>query len=371
MACNWKDRIAEIEQRKAELLDEVNNPETTAERMVEIETESRNLAREEKEARSRWNLSESLTVKADLPEERGKTNTAIEQRANEFRASNHMSMKLFAEQRSLLVSGGKIAAPTAAYQTIGELPSVVCSIVDDVEVIDATGTGSWKFPYQKTAAEAADVTEGSQIGGTGATYDVVEISPQEWGVLDEISNQVAKMTNVNYAQSVQNSAYLALRRTARDKIVAAVKASELKEEKSNIALDESYIRTIVLGYDSDESVGEGKLYINKEDLSTLGKVRGTDKKPVFDISFTDQNNGTIKDGGTMVKFCLCKTLTAGEQLYGNPKTIKMLLWGNYEVSTDQGGEYFKKNMMGVRGLTTANADLTVYHGMQLIKQAGD
>lgn len=54
-----------------------------------------------------------------------------------------------------------------------------------------------------------------------------------------------------------------------------------------------------------------------------------------------------------------------------PKTIKMLLWGDYEITTDQGGEYFQRNMMGVRGLATAGADLTVWHGMQLIKQAGE
>lgn len=370
MACNWKDRLTEIEQRKAELLGEVNNPETTAERMAEIETESRNLAKEEKEARSRWNLSESLAVKVDLPEERGKTNTSFEQRANDFKATNKMSMKLFAEKRSLLVSSGKIATPTAVSPEIGELPSVVCSIVDDVYIVDATGTGNWDYPYEKTEASAEDVTEGQAIGGTGPTYDKVTIGQKEWGVLSEVSNQIKKMTSVNYTQSVQEAAYLALRRKARDKIVEAVKASTLKEEKSNIALNESYIRTIVLGYDSDESVGEGKLYINKEDLITLGAVRGSDKKPVYEISFEDQNNGIIKDGGTMVKFSVCKSLTTGEQLYGNPKTIKMLMWGDYEISTDDGGDYFKRNMMGVRGLATAGVDLTVYHGMQLIKQAG-
>lgn len=372
MACNWKDKITQIEARKKELLEEVNNPETTPERMEQIAAESEQLNRDEKEARNRWNLAGTLTV----PVEPAKTTpdageNAMEKRAREFRSSNLMRMPMFAEQRSLLVSGGKIAAPTAAYQTIGELPDVVCSIVDDVEVIDATGTGSWKFAYKKTDAEAADVTEGSEIGGTGADYDKVEITPKEWGVLDEVSNQVPKMTDVGYAASVQNSAYLALRRKARDKIVEAVKASGLTETRNTVPLDETYIRDVVLNYDSDESVsGEGKLYINKEDLATLGKVRGSDKKPVYDISFDDPNNGKIKDGGTMVPFSICKALTTGEQLYGNPKTIKMLLWGDYEITTDQGGEYFKKNMMGVRGLATAGADLTVWHGMQLIKQAG-
>lgn len=373
MACNWKERLSQIEQRKKQLLDEVNNPETTQERMTQIETESADLAKEEKEVRSRWHLSNALVTDPEpAPGAQASGQAAespFEQRAKEFRNTNKLTMPMFAEQRSLLVSSGKIATPTAAYQNIGELPSVVCSIVDDVEVIDATGTGTWVFPYQKTNAEAADVTEGSQIGGTAATYDKVEIAPKEWGVLDEVSNQVAKMTNVNYTASVQNAAYLALRRMARDKIVAAVKASGLTETRENVPLDETYIRDVVLNYNSDESVGEGKLYLNKADLSKLGKVRGTDKKPVYEITFTDQNNGIIKDGGTMVKFCICKTLAEKEQIYGNPITIKMLMWGDYEISTDQGGDYFKRNMMGVRGLTTANADLTVWHGMQLIKQA--
>ena len=370
MASNWKDRLQQIEQRKAELKEELQKGNVTPERMNDIETESRNLLKEEEQIRRSRDLVDALTVPVKTETGGAAAETGVEKRAREFRETNRLKMPLFAERRSLLVSSGKIAAPTAAYQTIGELPSVVCSIVDDVHVIDATGTNGWEFPYQKTDAEAADVTEGSEIGGTAATYDKVEITGKEWGVLDEVSNQVAKMTNVNYTVSVQNAAYLALRRKARDKIVAAVKASSLTEIRNSVPLDETYIRDIVLNYDSDESVGEGKLYLNKADLSTLGKVRGTDKKPVYEITFTDQNNGTIKDGGTMVQFSICKTLATGEQIYGNPYTIKMLLWGDYEISTDQGGEYFKRNVMGVRGLATAGADLVVWHGMQLIKQAG-
>lgn len=370
MASNWKDRLQQIEQRKAELKEELQKGTVTPERMNDIETESRNLLKEEEQIRRSRDLVDALTVPVKTETGGAAAETGMEKRAREFRETNRLKMPLFAERRSLLVSSGKIAAPTAAYQDIGELPNVVCSIVDDVHVIDATGTNGWEFPYQKTNAEAADVTEGSEIGGTAATYDKVTITPKEWGVLDEVSNQVPKMTNVNYTASVQNAAYLALRRMARDKIVAAVKASSLTETRNTVPLDETYIRDIVLHYDSDESVGEGKLYLNKTDLAALGSVRGSDKKPVYEITFTDQNNGTIKDGGTMVKFSICKTLTTGEQLYGNPYTIKLMMWGDYEISTDQGGDYFKRNMMGVRGVVTAGAGLAVWHGMQLIKQAG-
>lgn len=369
-----RERLHEIEARKAELLVEVKKEDTTEARLNEIRNEAQSLAEEARGLNERLNLEESLKPASSGTSFRaGSGMTALEKRAAAFRESNSLKMPLFAEERSLLVSSGKIAAPTAVSTEIGELPDVISSIVDDVEVIDATGTGSWKFPYKKTGAEAADVTEGSEIGGTGATFDFVDISPKEWGVLDEVSNQVKKMTNVAYTTSVQNSAYLALRKKARDKIAAAVQASELAEKRVSILLDENYLRTVVLGFGGDESVGGGtKLYLTKGDLGTLGKVRGTaEKKALYDITFDDENNGIIKDGGMAVRFSICSTLTDGVQLYGQPRSVKLLLWGDYEIATDDGGDFFKRNVLGVRALATAGADLAVWHGMQVIKQAGE
>lgn len=372
------ERLREIEQRKLALQTEATSDETTKERLDEIAQEAAKLNGEAAELRGKLETLQALDP-VPVPELRGGLPGApglpapgnTEKRAAELRESGHMSMPLFAEQRSLLVSSGKLATPTSVSPVIGELPSVVCSIVDDVDVMDATGTGSWEFPYKTTDAKAADVTEGEKVGGTGAAYDKAKIEPGEWGVLDEVSNQVAKMTNVAYATSVQNSAYLALRREARDRIVAAVLASPLAETRNDVKLDATYVRDVVLGYDSDESVaGNAKLYINKADLATLGKVRGTgEKKPVFEITFTDQNNGQLKDGGTVIQFSLCSKLPTGTQIYGNTKTVKLLLWGNYEIATDQGGDYFARNVLGIRALATAGAGLTVWHGMQIINQA--
>ena len=102
-------------------------------------------------------------------------------------------------------------------------------------------------------------------------------------------------------------------------------------------------------------------------------MRGTnEKKAVFEITFDDENNGTITDGGLFVKFSICSDLKASgtgninQMLYGQPGAIDMPLWGNYEVTTDEGGDYFKRNMMGIRGLQTAGAALTKYHAMQVV-----
>lgn len=284
---------------------------------------------------------------------------------------NRMSMPLFKENRSVLVSSGKLATPTAVFPEIGELPQVISSIIDDVDVIDASGTGSWSFPYKKTEAAAADVTEGNTIGGTGSAYDYVQINPSKWGVLDEISSEVKSMTPVNYAAAVQRSAYIALRKKAKEKITAAILASDLAENVYSLALDKDFVRSVVLGFGGDEDVGgQTKLYLCKADLETLGKVRGTnEKKPVFEITYTDANNGVIKDGGMQIAFSLNASLTTGTQLYGQPGTVKLLLWDNYEIKCDEGGDYFKRDVMGVRGKQIAGADLAVYHGMQILHQA--
>lgn len=286
-------------------------------------------------------------------------------RAATFVQTNHLSM----DARTLLGSG-ELAKPVGVTQTISELPTVVCSIVDDVHADNAIGFGSWVVPYRKTSSEAADVTEGEEVSGTSGTFGEVEINPASWGVFDEISNQVKKYTPVNYTAAVEAGAYLALRKKAKAKITAAILASSLAE-KVTIPIDADYLRTLVLGFDADESVAGGtKLYLCKADLLALGKVRGSaNQDALYTIAFDDENNGTISEGGTMVRFSINSSLSAGTQLYGQPKTVHMPMWGNYEVDTDEGGDFFKRNVIGIRGLQTANADLCAYHGMQVVSNA--
>ena len=274
------------------------------------------------------------------------------------------------EKRAIL-STGKIAKPAAAGGVNG-LAEVASDIVDDVNAIELTGNGTWEVGYQKTNAAAADVVDGSDVAGTAATFDTVKIAPAEWAVFDTVSKQVKKMTPVNYMGAVETAALSALRAKGSDKIVAAIKASALTEKRTAVALDQDYLRNLVLGFRAVKNKGSVCLYIAQEDLATLGKVRGTtDKKAVYEIAFDADTttSGTIKEGGTITRFRILDKLTKGTQLFGQPMTIDMPMWDNYEISTDEGGEFFKKNVIGVRGLQTANADLVVFHGMQLITQA--
>lgn len=285
-----------------------------------------------------------------------------EQRAQEFVKNHHIEMRA-------VLSTGQIATPTnvGGVHGLGEIGS---GIVDDVNAIALTGVGTWKAAYKKTDAVAADVTDGSKIGGTASAYDYVEINPAEWGILDEISQQVAKLTPLTYLQAVENSALIALRSFAAKKIVTNVLASTLIESKI-VALDADFLRTLVLGFRPIEGKGIAKLYITAADLATLGKVRGTnEKRPLYEIAFDPSTvtSGVISEGGLATPFRIIDTLADGTQLYGQPGTIDMPMWDGYKVETNDGGEYFARNMIAVRGLQTANADLAAYHGMQKITQ---
>ena len=352
------ERLKEIEARRAELTEEAGSAEITETRLAEITTEAEALNKEEMEVRAKMALEVKNTAPVANPE--------TESKADEFVRTGRMVM----ETRQLL-STGHIAKPVAV-GGISDLAASASDIVDDVHAFALDGVGTWRAAYKVTNAAAADVTEGSAVGGTASTYNYVDISPAEWGVLDEISKQVKKQSPLDYQGAIEDSAVSALRDTASAKILAAVQASSLKEAIFSRALDQNFLRNTVLGFRPIKGKGACKLYISQADLATLGAVRGTnEKRALYEITFADETNtfGTIKEGGIAASFRILDGLTAGTQLYGQPGTIDMPMWGNYAVETDEGGDYFKRSMIGIKGTQTAGADLVAFHGMQVIKQA--
>ena len=352
------ERLKEIEAKRAELTKEAESAEATETRLAEIAAEAESLNKEEMEVRAKMALEIKNSTPVSVPEDSSK--------ADEFMRTGRMVM----ETRQLL-STGHIAKPTTV-GGISDLAATASDIVDDVHAFPLDGVGTWRAAYKKTEAVAAAVVEGQAVAGTASTYDYVDINPAEWGVLDEISKQVKKQSPLNYQAAIEDSAVIALRDYASNEIITKVMASDLKEEVTGKALDKDYLRSVMLGFRPIRGKGACKLYINQADLAVLGAVRGTnEKRALYEITFNNESNtaGTIKEGGMAVAFRILDKLPAGTQLYGQPGAIDMPMWGNYEVTTDEGGDYFKRSMIGIKGTQTAGADLVAYHGMQVITQA--
>ena len=360
------ERLKEIEERKAVLREEIAAGKAEEERLAEIKEEADSLSKEENEIRSRIVLNSALAP-GSIPQEENRSGAAseAEKMAKEFVRTGKMEIRA-------LLSTGSIAKPSRVGGISG-LAEVASGIVDDVRAIPLTGNGAWTAAYKATDAAAAAVTDGDTIGGTGATFDYVTINPAEWGVLDSISNQVMKMTPLDYQSEIERSALIALRKEAADKIVYAIGHSSIAERKLNVSLDADYLRKLALGFRAIDGKGNVKLYLNQADLLTLGKVRGTnEKKALFEIEFDPgtTTSGTIREGGLAINFRVLDQLGQGVQFFGQPGAVDMPMWDNYRIETDEGGVYFQKNLIGIRGLQTANADLVAYHGMQVISQSG-
>lgn len=269
------------------------------------------------------------------------------------------------EVRAVLVSSGTIATPTEVDGINENGFAGVSSIIDLVKVVNCEGMGKNRVAYTKTDATAAEQTEGAAAGGTGTEFGFVDISAESIAILDAISKQTKKQSPLQYEAKVKEKAMLALRKEAARIVTEKVLASTLTTTLKVSALNESAIRDIVLNYGGDEGVeGAAYLFLNKADLVTLGKVRGTqEKKAVFEIIPDENpNTGTIKDGGTIVKYCLNKNLTAGTLLYGQPKNIELDLFSNYEIAVSE-DFYFDKLMDAIRGDVELGADVVAQGGI--------
>ena len=368
-----KEELKSIEGKKVEMRSEANAEGITVERIDELTKEADELNERSKElntelteldARSEVIKEEKSKIKVEKEiRQMTTTKTDVELRAESLMNTGTMEMKA-------LLSTGQIATPTAVGGVNG-LAEIGVGIVDDVKAVALTGNGAYKVAYKATNAAAAAVTDGQPISSTEPTFGVVTINPAEWGTLDTISNQVKKVSPLAYEAEVENSAVIALREYASDKIIAAVQASDLAGEITQ-AIDKDYLTGLLLSYTSIAGKGEVVLYLNQTDLKALGAVRGTnEKRRLFDITFDPgtTKSGVISENGMACKFRVIDKLTTGTQLFGQPKTIEMPMWDGYKIDTDEGGKYFEANMIAVRGLQTANADLCAKNGMYVVSNS--
>lgn len=347
-----KAKKAELEAEKAELEAEI---EELNAQIAELDKPA-----EEQPQRNRFGFmnKESRGVNKMTIEERNKRAADfVKTRATKF--DNE-------ELRSVLVSSGNLATPTGVDGINDNNFPKVSSFLDLVKVENCAGMGSNKIAYVDSDPTAAAHTEGGAITESDPTFKFVEIKPATYAVLTAISKEAKKQTNLQYESKVRDLALTALRQKAASVVTTAVVNSKLTKAVPLTALDHTALRKIAFAYGGNKGIaGAAWLALTKEDLITLGDVRGSnEKKAVFEIipDSANPNTGVIKDGGLVVNYCLDDTLTKGTLLYGNPKNVELDLFSDYnvEVSSDF---YFNKLMDAIRGDVELGADVVAKDGM--------
>ena len=370
--CDNKEERAAIGETLTKIGEEIAELETM---LADVDEPAEDAPAEEASA-SENNDERGMNVMATMTTRNGapaaNENKEIETRAKAFADSGRMTIDN-AEARAVLVSSGKLATPTEVSGINEPVGARVSSIVDLVKIVDASGMGAYKAAYIDTDATAATQTEGGEYNGSDPVFGFVEIKPQTEAVLSYISKQARKQTPLNYQAKVNESALVALRKRVAKIVTDKVVASTLSTKKTGVALDEKFLRTVALSYGGDEGiVGAATLFINKADLVTLGDVRGSDKKPVYEITpdASNPNTGIIKDGGLSVPYCLNSNLTSGTTIYGQGRCFELALFSNYEISVSEDFA-FNKGLLAIAGDVEVGGDVVVKHGFVVATATGE
>ncbi len=358
---NKEERAAIGETLKA-LGEEIADIEAMLEEVDEPAEDNGNEASENTENNNERGMNVMATLEMRNGAPAVNENKELEARAKAFAESGKMTIGN-AEARAVLVSSGTLATPTEVSGINDVVGAKVSSIVDLVKITDASGMGAYKVAYVDTDATAATQTEGGEYNPSEATFDFVEINPQTEAVISYISEQAQNQTPLNYQAKVNESALVALRKRAAKIITDKLVASDLTV-KLTVALDEKFLRKVALNYGGDESVvGAATLFINKADLVTLGDQRGSDKKPVYEITpdASNPNTGVIRDGGLSVPYCIDSNLASGTTVYGQAKGFELALFSNYDIKVSE-DFMFNKGMLAIRGSVSLGGDVVVKNG---------
>lgn len=376
-------RMNEIKERKAAIAKELGSAD--AQRVKELDEEVSRLIAEENQLRGKMELEGRLKPGTEVP-----AVDEAEKRAKDFAETRRMTIGA-GETRNVLLSSGQIVTPTKVGGINGTV-NTVSSIVDQIRVEDLTGCGEYKEAYITEWGTATQKTEGTANAASEPTFKTVSIKPFLLNVTGYVSREISKQTPLSYAQKVQEGAMIALRRKIGQWIVSGNGTTEIfgilnaKNTESEAicgsvevpGIDENTLKSIVFSYGGDENVGQNaRLYLNKKDLMAFGKVRGNDKKPLFEITpnGANPNTGIIKEGGLSVPYTInseCKSMEDAStadtvMFYGDPLNYKLGLFGNYEVRVDESYK-FAEGLLTIMGEVTVGGNVIVDKGFMLVKK---
>lgn len=370
-----------------------NNMTQTREALQAVQTRIAELRTQIDEAEAAQQAAASAEARSTGSGLEQRTGSDFERRCAEFQRTGRMHYDNLRSlvRASILPTSTGVIGPSGVSGINDAAGLTVSSFIDLIKVTDCTGMASYKVAYLSGDGTAAAGTYGTVPTESGPTFGSVELTPNLVNIIEYISREIRKQSPLLYENKVQEATRRALRRILNKNAVDAVIASNLNDTLAKTAaagdatgealFTPSLLSDIILAYGGDEGVdGAAYLVLNKADLKAFAAVRGTNEYlPVYSITpdSTNPNVGVIKDNnGLSCRYCLSKdvaalstmTLTTTAQksmFYGNPQCAEMGLWGDIEVTVNDGYK-FGEGLLTIMGEAMADADVTTPKGFVIV-----
>ncbi len=406
----------EIRKKREALLEELESENITEERMAAIEKEIDDFEKIEGEINKRASLKERLSSESELRSRLGdiegshrkgeESEESVERKAQTVKETGVMEISALEarrgisnnrEYRATNLETGNLATPTRVGSDIRDNLERLSSIIDMVTVEDFTGCSEFDEPYEisgLTAKEREDEKYTESTDASDPTFGLAKIKPTLISVTTYISRNISRLTPIRYEEKIKAMALKALRSKVVDLIVNGngsmfgIKTAKNTDENkiykeyvvSSNEITATTLKDIVFKYGGDDSLGgNAVLFLTKEDLAAFGSIRGEkEKKPIYEITPTqgNANVGTIKDGGTIVPYCICSKLTSlstaekgsnpvQTMLYGDPKNFELGLFGPYTIEVSKDTK-LEKRLLTIAGDVMVGGNLVVHEGFVVV-----
>ncbi len=291
------------------------------------------------------------------------------------------------EKRSILTSTPTIVVPTFNSPTINEGFNTVSALVDRVKHVPLNGGESYEEPYRIDIPAGTYTAEGAAAADTDVTFGKAAMTKTKITAYSEISREMLKLPNADYAGYVQNAIRTSIRAKMTKEILVGdgtansfvgifsnkATAIDASTDLTLSGIDDTTLDQIIFNYGGKEDVEDSAvLILNKMDLLAFASVRTSTKQKFYDIK-SQGNFGTI-NGVPYIINSACNQLTDSTKktadycmAYGSLSNYTIATFADIEVA--QSDQYkFKEGMICNRGDVYAGGNVTVYNGFLRIKR---
>ena len=277
---------------------------------------------------------------------------------------------IFGELRAVTVGNGtSIIVPQTFSGTINPEFNLVSSLIDSVSHLSLNGGESFKQGYVNSVA-AGDYTSETAVAATAETaFAYAEISKAKITAFAEVSEELQKLPNANYADVVFQNIRKSMRMKITNQILlggggtnqiagifsSAATAIDSTTDLALTTINDKTLDEIIFHYGGDEDVeGSAVLILNKLDLLEFAKVRTSTTLRYYNIEYFNGNSGRI-NGVPFIINSACNQLTGASttagaycMAYGHLTNYQLVEFSPMEVKTSDDYK-FKEGLSAFRG----------------------
>lgn len=278
------------------------------------------------------------------------------------------------EKRAVKIES-KILLPKHTGTMLNDTFTPVSSLVDSVSMEHLNGGESYEEAFVKSYGTGDIKEEGEQYAEAEPTFDYAPINKVKITAYAEISEEVKKLPNIDYAQKVQEAVEIALKKKLSQQIIAGTGTKQLTgifatpvaidsgKDVEIRAIDVDTLNGAVFGFGGDEEVEtQATLILNKKTLKALSEVKKANGDPAYTIDVAKKTINTIPYIiNSNVKDFESASESEFVMAYGDLGAYKLAIFSEVEVmeSTDY---KFREGMICIKA--------SVFVGGNVVKQDG-